>query len=183
MRVLLLLTLLMGISSISKAQGNKYEYLPIIKGHKQPIVAGTINGKKAYFLLDTGSALTILHRGHAKFFKFDHVNHVGKKQKIYGFDGSVQDLQNVYNAEIMLGGCKVVYPLVCYNMYQIVDVIKSKTGIAISGIIGADIMRMYSFLIDLHADEVIVIGRSAKKPEGKSIASQLEQIHLNEKIN
>jgi len=62
------------------------ELIKVVKIKDQPIVAGELNGKKAYFLIDTGADVTILHKKDANRYNFTYRETILPGYKLSGLN-------------------------------------------------------------------------------------------------
>ena len=110
---------------------------------KRIIVSGTINGKKAYMLVDTGASCGLLDKSAVKEYKlavnkYRTVNLVGAGGAFTAY---------VSNTPFILVG-KPIYQFVVSDISDVVNSIKRQTGIEIAGIIGLAQMKMMGISID-----------------------------------
>ena len=71
---------------------------------EQPIVKGTINGKQAFLLLDTGADVSIIHDNDATRYGFScHTRTSLKDYQLAGVGASTKGLVGVYNMDLQLG--------------------------------------------------------------------------------
>jgi hypothetical protein len=141
---------------------HQYEYIRIINLQQKPIVAGTLNGKKVYFLLDTGSDFTLLNETETKKYGFKTVNRESalSVNKAVGVGGTIVEFKSVYNVSISLGSTRISTTCLAYDMSLLVTIIRNRSGIEISGIIGSDVMKRYGVIIDYANKEVgLISGR------------------------
>ncbi|HEY4653093.1 MAG TPA: aspartyl protease family protein [Cyclobacteriaceae bacterium] len=141
---------------------HQYEYIRIINLQQKPIVAGTLNGKKVYFLLDTGSDFTLLNETETKKYGFKTVNRESDLivNKAVGMGGTIVEFKSVYNVSISLGSTRISTTCLAYDMSLLVTIIRNRSGIEISGIIGSDVMKRYGVIIDYANKEVgLISGR------------------------
>jgi predicted aspartyl protease len=112
-----------------------------------PVVEGTINGKSAYFVIDTGASCTILDESKAEHYGFtfnsnhtnDHVTALGGEVKI----------NRALDCIIEIGPLKIKN--VAFRTKSIdflIRVIQENEHINLAGIIGSDILNRYSIIID-----------------------------------
>ncbi|MEN7546962.1 retropepsin-like aspartic protease [Rapidithrix thailandica] len=150
----IVLVLILGVlSQIAFAQ----EVIKIITLKNQPIVIGKLNGKKAYFLIDTGSDVTLLNLKDAnKFrFKFRKIDLQGYKLSALGSEHQ-QEIWMAYNVAIHLGNKKMKGYFKVFDLSRIASSIRRDSGIKINGIIGSDVMKKHKFLIDYEAKEISI---------------------------
>jgi hypothetical protein len=131
-----------------------YEFIKIINLVRKPIVEGTLNGKVAYFLLDTGSDITILNSNDSDKYNFKVVLREYGRQKVASFGGIQSDILNAYNINLQLGSQLIDTEVYSYDLTPVIESLRLKTKIKISGIIGSNIMKKYGFVIDYTNQEV-----------------------------
>ena len=118
---------------------------------KRIIVQGTINGKKAYMLIDTGASCGMFHKRAVKSYKIEMSNH---SVSLVGAGGAFTAY--VSNTPFILAD-KPIYQFVVSDITDVVNSIKRQTGIEIAGIIGLAQMKMMGMAIDTD-DNYIEIG-------------------------
>lgn len=130
------------------------EIISMIKVKNQPIIIGELNGRKAYFLVDTGSSVSILNSKDAKRFKFGYRKINLKDYRLSGINWQHREVLIAYNVDFYLSGKKIPCSYMVFDISNIVESIKLNTGIKINGIIGSDLMKKHHFLIDYQAKEI-----------------------------
>lgn len=154
MNLLISLFFIMGISHALPAQ-DKYELLDVVIMRHQPIVKGTMNGKKAYFLLDTGSDITLLNIGDAKKYGFEYRNRSDLRDyQLSGLGKSTTELLGIYNIDLQLGSQKIKDIFIAYDISNIIYSLSSSASVEINGIIGSKALRRHGFVIDYDLKEV-----------------------------
>jgi hypothetical protein len=128
------------------------------RGHK-PIVKGSINGKEAYFLLDTGADVTLLHAGDAQRYTFTTRQTGSQPYSIRGIGGYLPGAGQVVGAKLFFAHLPLDWQPKAVDLSSIIVHVRQKTSYRISGIIGTDMMRHYGFVIDYAENKVHV-----KKP-------------------
>lgn len=118
---------------------------------KRIIVQGTINGKKAYMLIDTGASCGMFNKKAVKSYKIVTSNH---SVSLVGAGGAFTAY--VSNTPFLLAD-KPIYQFVVSDISDVVNSIKRQTGIEIAGIIGLNQMKMMGISIDTD-DNYIEIG-------------------------
>lgn len=129
------------------AQDNSFEgdgKVDFIAVSKVPVVEGTINGKQAFFIVDSGASLSVLDDNQSDYFKF-----LTSSSNIAAAGyGGVASFGNASNVKLTIGGKKFETDFKSQDLSKIVDLIRENDGVEISGIIGSDIMKDYHFIID-----------------------------------
>ncbi len=121
---------------------------------KVPIVKATLNGKTAYFVLDSGSDVSLLHKLAASDYKFSVKKRIEKS--IIGVTGGNQSLHEVPDAVLQMIGHNLQTQFYATDLSTVVEVLFISTGIDISGIIGIDLMRKYGFEIDYASEKLFL---------------------------
>ena len=112
------------------------------------IVEGEINGKKAYFLMDTGAGLTTFDINQAKHFGFTSTP---CDLSVSGFNNNVASIEQAVGItsirinEVDLAG-DIIYTT---NMSNLVKHVQQCANKRISGIIGVPIIKRHGLVIDL----------------------------------
>ena len=143
------------MNRIAALAQNKYEMLEVVMMQDQPIVKGTINGKNAYLLLDTGADVSIIHFKDAKRYGFScHTRSSMKKFRVTGLGASVKGLVGVYDMDLQLGSQIIRADYIALDLSNIINSLNTGTSVKINGIIGSKALRMHGFLIDYHHKEI-----------------------------
>lgn len=124
----------------------EYDYIPIVHFDKQPIIEAKLNGQKAYFMLDSGSKLSLLNSSEASSFDFE-VRYRGFQNKsLSGIGGMGGKLKYADDYQLGLGIQDTID--VTFYAYRLDHILDEKNGITPIGIIGGDVMKAYGFQID-----------------------------------
>lgn len=118
-----------------------------------PVVQGTINGKKANFIIDSGASLTIVNNEFKDKYGFGESKLDLTIEGING--GSTQVLSGAYNCEIKLNDIKINTVIVSQNISSLSRVFRTNNGIEINGIIGSDVFTTELVKIDYDTKTVI----------------------------
>lgn len=124
----------------------EYDYLPIVHFDKQPIIEGRLNGQKAYFMLDSGSQLSLLNSSAAEAFSFGVSRKGPDDRNLNGVGGAGEKLKYAYEYQLGLGMQATID--VSFFAYGLDHLLDEKNGIRPIGIIGGDLMKRYGFQID-----------------------------------
>lgn len=138
----------------------EYEYIKIFNLYRKPIVEVMLNGQKAYFLLDTGSDITMLNKDEKNKYGFKLYIRENENHAAVGIGGKTAGLTSIYQVHLKLGSTRIVTNYLAYDLSAIVRAIDQSTGVKISGIIGSDAMKRYGIIIDYKKR---VIGVPTKK--------------------
>lgn len=120
------------------------------KSEKRLIVEGLVNGKSAYFLIDTGASVGMMDYEQRK----DYDLAVGKR-----FNGTIVgaggEMRNVRYCDtfVELGG-KLIPQFLLADIGGVVESIKRETGIEILGILSLPQMGMVGMNIDVNSHEI-----------------------------
>ena len=112
------------------------------------IVEGEINGKKTYFLVDTGAGLTTFDTNQSKYFGFSSVE---TDQEIGSFSNERSKIQEAVGIRsIKINGLEVTGGInYATNMYNLVNHVQQCSNKTISGIIGVPIIKRFNLVIDV----------------------------------
>lgn len=116
------------------------------------IIEGLVNGKEAYFLVDTGASVGMMDYGK----RYDYDLKVGRR---YGgtLMGAGGEMRNVRHCDTFLHvGDKVVPQFLLADISGVVESIKRETGIEILGIISLPQCKLANLSIDCN-DNLIII--------------------------
>lgn len=158
MKLILSFLLILGLLCNSLQMIAQIQPVKIKNLRSKPIVQVELNGKKAYFLLDTGSDLTVMHEDRADFYNFN-IKEMVIPLKVAGVNGSTGGMNRASNIELKLGELSILTPYFSYDLSSVIKYIQSKTLLRISGIIGSDVMVKYGFVID-YGEELVYIERA-----------------------
>lgn len=122
-----------------------------------PVVEGRINGKVAYFIVDTGASCSILNESVARHYGFKTL--VSVDEHLMGLNGAA-GIKLAYNYSIDLGSLRInSLPFRSRRIDELVDVIKNNDRISIAGIIGSDVMKKYQMSIDYRTNKISFMQR------------------------
>lgn len=130
-----------------KGQDNSFEgdnKVNFISVNKVPVVKGTLNGKEAFFIVDSGASLSVLDESQSDDYNFSTM---ASDSKAAGY-GGVAQFNEATGVEVTIGGKKFITDFKSQNLSAIVQLIKNEENIEICGIIGSDIMKSYNFIIN-----------------------------------
>lgn len=122
------------------------------KSTKRLIVEGRVNGKTAYFLIDTGASVGLIDNNQAKKYDIEKGKRFGST--LVGAGGEMRNVRHC-NTFVNVGG-KNIPQFLLADIDGVVDSIKRETGIEILGIISLPQMKIIGMNIDAN-DNLIVI--------------------------
>lgn len=130
---------------------SEYEYLPIVHFDKQPIIEGKLNGTTVYFMLDSGSELSLLNSSQSDSLGF-WVSKLGPDNRaLNGIGGEGKSIKYSSKHEIKLGNQQIGSTFYAYDLDHLFH---AKSPYQPIGIIGGKTMREYSFQIDFKNKQI-----------------------------
>ena len=131
------------------------EVLKMISVDDQPIVLGKLNGKKAYFLVDSGADISLIDASQKKKYGIRTTDLDLTNREIYDLSSKHKKVVPVAK-EVQVRLCDELVKgrFLVLDIETLVDAIRRSNGIKIAGIIGSDVMKKYAFLIDYGEKEV-----------------------------
>ncbi|WKN43181.1 aspartyl protease family protein [Tunicatimonas pelagia] len=151
-------TLLMSLIGVllSGFTSETYEYVKVVNWQYKPIIKVELNGKSAYFLVDTGSDMTILHKNEANRFDFQPLLASTNNQQVLGLSGKRQTIHKVKNVHMVIGSMPIKALFKTYDLSGIVSSLGNRVDLKIAGIIGSDVMKRYGFIIDYQKQTIAI---------------------------
>jgi hypothetical protein len=128
----IILTLAIFLTLTFNGLSQKTDTLQNIKGHL--FMTMTLNGKKANFIIDSGSTWSLIDISKSKEYRFDFMAFGDQK---YAGIGGIEQIQMVYNDTIK----ETQQNFYGVNLEKMNDFIKAQFGIEITGILGADFLN------------------------------------------
>ena len=154
--LLLIIAFIFCFYSLSTAQV-EYSVVKIHNLFPKPIVKVVLNGKAAYFLLDTGSDIDLLHSKAAKKYNIlISPRNIGSNDRLANVNGKYNTFDYIYDLNMMIGEKQIYGNFISMDISSIVTSIRNKTDTTISGIIGSETMKNYSFIIDFEREEIML---------------------------
>jgi hypothetical protein len=111
-----------------------------------PIVQLKLNDQIAYFLLDTGSELTVINSSEKNRFTF-LVKETGESNNI-DWSGNSIEVHDVLCATLTVGSTIITTGLKTADLNTLLRQIGSRTRVNIVGILGSDILRRAGLVVD-----------------------------------
>lgn len=111
-----------------------------------PVVEGRINGKKAFFVIDTGASISILDEACSKRFGFRVTASVDRT--VIGLGGESR-INDAINCSVEFGPLKIEHVIFrTKRLGEFVAIIRKNNHVEIVGIIGADVFDHYKININ-----------------------------------
>lgn len=142
---------LLAVACVSSSDLQTENQISFRKVGKIPVVEGRINGKKAYFIIDTGASISVLNQSASAHFGFTALE---CSDHITGFTGQAS-LREVKNCIVEIGIIRirnVSFRTRCLN--ELMITIRNHEGIEIAGIIGSDVFARYHMTIDFRRSKI-----------------------------
>lgn len=118
-----------------------------MKSYSKPIIKAEINGRKAFFLIDTGSSISLVNTSEMSRYQLTAAKSRERRMAI-GFNGDSEYLHIITNANFILDSYFEYTRFYSMNLDKIVDSIFAETNIRIAGIVGADFLKKHHCVID-----------------------------------
>jgi hypothetical protein len=145
--------ILLGLMGTSRcfAQGDTTQLLVV---RNVPLVKGTINGVSAYFLVDTGSTITVLNESLQHEYGFSVARNIfWNKRCVIGMGGKCF-LKEVHDVTVGLGKIQIEFVNKSTDLTLLSEQFAAQ-GITIAGIIGTDLLCFLGSRIDLQARTIV----------------------------
>lgn len=123
---------------------------------QKPVIEVSLNGRPATFLLDTGSDLTIVDASAARSFGFKLHDVAGNRGKVAGIGGQKQNIQLATQVDLKVGGKSIFASFAGTRLSHMNAYFNTKGKKPLIGIIGADVMQLYGFVIDYESNKVLL---------------------------
>lgn len=118
-----------------------------------PIVEGTLNGKKAFFLLDTGASLSILDLKSAA--NYNVRIGITEDMGIGGYGGVTSDVSSLSNVDLRLGSERMKDNFSGKDIQYLIQAIRKNTGHSIVGIIGNNNIIASNLILDFENNVIL----------------------------
>lgn len=143
-KIIYLVLVLFAISCTSDTSFEGDNKVDFVSVDKVPVIEGRLNGRTAFFIVDSGASLSVLDENQKEDYEFETY---ASTIEAAGYSG-VAVFKEVQGAQITLGGVDFTTDFKAQDMSKIVEIIRKEDNVLISGIIGSDIMKTNRFIID-----------------------------------
>lgn len=118
-----------------------------------PIIAGTLNGKKAYFMLDTGASISVLDTNQAKDYMFSIIGDSGVE--ITGIGSNRSESKEIGKSLIKVGEKTLTEEFIGKDLRDVVRAVSSGSGYNIVGIIGTNNIWRNNWVLDFKRGKIV----------------------------
>jgi hypothetical protein len=137
------------------------EYVSFRMVNRIPVVNGRINGKQAWFIVDTGASVSVLNAREAKHFGFQVANTVHHEGRSINGLGGRSNVYAVSGCDLTIGHLPLKYiAWHSQDMQALFRAIYDNEEIRIAGIIGSDVLSKYH--ISIHYNKLALSYRSPR---------------------
>lgn len=126
------------------SSGDTVKVIKFMSANKIPVIEGKINGKRAYFIVDSGASVSVLDIAQDDYYNF---NSMPLDEEAAGYGGVVKFYQ-VIAVRVAVGPSIVRTQFRSQDLSSIVELIRQHEGVRISGILGSDVWKDLDALID-----------------------------------
>jgi len=112
------------------------------------LIKGKLNGKNAYFLLDTGASCTVLHSKLAKHYKYQIFQSLSSRKSIGVNGGSNNKRNTAIDVDLYIGQPTITQAYFTQNLSALNEHIYRISKIRIAGIIGSDLLKRFGCGVD-----------------------------------
>ncbi|MBK6266620.1 retropepsin-like domain-containing protein [Marivirga sp. S37H4] len=130
---------------------------------KRPIVKMNLNGENVWVLLDTGSEYTILNMDSQDKYQYKTYPLSQARYQVQGVGKQLMQMYTVRKAVITFNEIQLKGIILAYDLSNVANSIKQRTGKTIAGIVGLEMMRAHGFVIDVANNKVITKSGNHKK--------------------
>lgn len=124
----------------------------MIDYRKIPLVEGTLNGRKALFILDTGATISIIDINQIKEY---NIQNTGTSEgTVVGYGGTDDMTYDLKNVDVKVGKIDFMVSFQGKNIANIVRVIKKYNNRQIVGIIGNDNISDRNLILNFRTGEI-----------------------------
>lgn len=124
------------------------EYVSFRMVNRIPVVNGRINGKQAWFIVDTGASVSVLNAGEAEHFGFRVANTIHQQGRAINGLGGRSNVYAVSGCDLAIGHLPLKYiAWHSQDMHALFSAIHENEEIRIAGIIGSDVLSKYHISI------------------------------------
>lgn len=124
--------------------------IPFYNNDKIPIIEGSLNNKKVYFIVDSGASISVLDVTQSKKYGFSTLK---QSNTVVGFGGksSYVDLQNT---KIFIKDLQLNTSFKGNDLSLLIKTIEQNSNVTIIGIIGSDVFKENGMKIDYLSNSI-----------------------------
>ncbi len=114
-----------------------------------------LNGKSAYFMIDTGASFTVLHYKFAKLYDFEVLER--RNLQTTGFGGGSYFIKIALGAKLQFGEQGIQMGFLAQDLSKMIRLIQQRSNVGIAGIIGTDLLSRLACKVDLGKRELHIL--------------------------
>ena len=134
------------------SSGDTVKVIKFMSANKIPVIEGKINGKKAYFIVDSGASVSVLDITQDRVYNF---NSYPLNEEAAGYGGYAK-FYEVLGVRVHVGPSIVRTQFRSQDLSSIVELIRQHEGVRISGILGSDVWKDLDALIDYKSRTIAI---------------------------
>jgi len=144
-----IIIVLFSLINLSCLESSERE-IPFYNNSKVPIIEGILNGKKAYFIVDSGASISILDINQSREYSF---NCLDLENTVVGFGGK-STYYTLSNVNVDLKLIPTISEFKGNDLKLLVKTIDKHTNVKIVGILGSDIFKKNEIQIDYFTNSI-----------------------------
>ena len=144
-----IIIVLFSLINLSCLESSERE-IPFYDNSKVPIIEGILNGKKAYFIVDSGASISILDINQSREYSF---NCLDLENTVVGFGGK-STYYTLSNVNVDLKLIPTISEFKGNDLKLLVKTIDKHTNVKIVGILGSDIFKKNEIQIDYFTNSI-----------------------------
>lgn len=126
--------------------------ITFITSNEIPLVEGTLNGKKAYWIIDSGASYCVVDVNQSKKYEFTVIDDP-QQVSIAGI-GGVVSRKLAINIDAFIGGMEVDVDFKSQDLSSVQKAIMHNNGINVVGILGSDWFNKNKLIIDYSTNQL-----------------------------
>jgi hypothetical protein len=118
-----------------------------------PVIEGKINGKRAFFIIDTGASCSILDEGVSEKFGFNFGARAD--ERVHSLAGEAR-MHKAFDCVVEVGPLRLQHGVFrTRQLQELASAIRKHDEVDIAGIIGSDIFNKYRMSIDFKRNTIL----------------------------
>lgn len=129
------------------------EVTKLLDSSHVPIIEGVLNGKKAYFMLDTGASISVLDTNQSKDYMFSIIG--DSDVEITGIGSNRSESKEIGKSLVKVGESTLKETFIGKDLRDVVRAVSSGSGYNIVGIIGTNNIWRNSWVLDFKRSKIV----------------------------